>query len=105
MEHRINESKIINTVWASFDAAMEYSMDLVKTRFSSLNMDCRPAEVIPYPRDDSLKLLTNALLDNDPDFYPNIKSKSQMSKMLLIEELLASPEHCRLTDYTLQFRL
>ena len=105
MEHRINELKSRNTARASFDADMDYPMDLVKTRFASLNLDGQPVEVIPYPRDNSLKLLTDALLDFEPDFDPNIKSKSHMSKMLLIEEFLASLEHCRLTDYTLQFRL
>ena len=105
LEHRINELKSRSTARALFDAAMDYPMDLVKTRFASLKLDGRPVEVIPYPRDDSLKVLTDAVLDFDPDFDPNIKSKYQMSKMPLIEEFLASPEYCRLTDYTLQFRL
>ena len=72
-------------MWASFDAAMDYPMDLVKTRFASLNLDGRPVEVIPYPRDDTLKVLTDALLDFDPNFDTNIKSKSQMSKIPIIE--------------------
>ena len=90
---------------ASFDAGMENLMDLVKIRISSLKLDGQPVEVIPYPRDNILKVLTNTLLDFEPDFDPNIKSKSQMSKMTLIEELIAISEHCRLTDYTHQFRL
>ena len=64
---------------------MEYPIDLVKTRFASLKLDGRPVEVIPYPRDNSLKVLTDTLLDFDPDFEANIKIKSQMSKMPLIE--------------------
>ena len=105
LEQQINELNSINTLWASFDAAMDHTMDLVKMRFASVKMDGRPVEVIPYLIDNSLKLLTDTLLDFDPDFYPNIKSKSQMSKMPLIEEFLASPEHFRLTGYTYQFRL
>ena len=97
LEHQINELNSRNTAWASFDTAMEYPMDLVKTRFASLKLDGRPVEVFPYPRGNSLKALTDALLDFYPDFDPNIKSKSQMIKMTLIEEFLASPEHYRLT--------
>ena len=69
----------------SFDAAMEYPMVLVKMRLASLKLDGQPVEVIPYPRYDSLKVLTGSLLDFDTDFDPNIKRKSQMSKMTLIE--------------------
>ena len=76
---------------ASFDAGMENLMDLVKIRISSLKLDGQPVEVIPYPRDDILKVLTNTILDFDPDFDPNIKRKSHMSKMPLIEEFTASP--------------
>ena len=85
MEHRINELKSRNTVRASFDSIMEYPMDLVKTRFVYLKLDGRPVEIIPYSRDNSFKLLTDKILDFDPDFDPNIKSKSQMSNMPLIE--------------------
>ena len=84
LEHQINELKSRNTARASFNAAMDYPMDLVKTRFASLKLDGRPVEVIPYPRDDSLKVWTNALLDFDPDFDHNIKGKYQMSKIILI---------------------
>ena len=70
---------------------MDYLMDLVKTRFASLNLEGQTVEVIPYPRDDSLKVLTDALLDFEPDLDPNIKSKYQMRKITLIEEFLASP--------------
>ena len=72
---------------------MDYPMDLVKTRFASLKLDGQPVEVIPCRRVNSLKALTNALLDFYPDFDPNIKIKSQMRKMPLIEEFLASPEY------------
>ena len=105
MEHLIDELNSINTSWASFDADMDYTMDLVKTRFASLKMDGRPVEVIPYPRNNSLKVLTNALLYLEPDFDPGMKRKSQLRRMLLIKEFLAKPEHFCLTDYTLQFRL
>ena len=97
--------KSVNTAWASFDAAMDYPMDLVQTRFASLKLDGQPVKFISYPRDGSLKVLTDALLDFDPDFYPKIKNKSQISKIPLIEELIASPERYRLIDYTLHFRL
>ena len=81
MEHRINELKIRNTAQVSFDNTMDYPTILVKTRFASLKLDSRPVEVIPYLRDDSLKVLTDALLYFTPDFDPNMKIKSRMSKM------------------------
>ena len=84
---------------------MKYPMNLVEERFKRLNMDGRPVEFIPYPGDKALKVLTDALVQFDAAFDPNIRSKSQISKMPRIEELLASPEHCRLSDYTLQYRL
>ena len=80
-------------------------MDLVKMRLASLKLDGQPVEFIPYQRDDSLKVLNDVLLEFGPDFDPNIKSKSQMRNMPLIEKLLASLEHRRLTNHTLQFRL
>ena len=78
MENQINELNSINTVRASFDSAMDYTMYLVKTRFAYLKLDGRPVEIIPYSRDNSLKVLTDKILDFDPDFDPNIKSKSQV---------------------------
>ena len=85
LEHRINELNSRNTVQLSFDSDMYYPMDLFKTSFISLKLDDRPVEFIPYLRDNSLKVFTDALLDFDSDFDPNIKSKYQISKMLIIE--------------------
>ena len=39
LEHKISLMKCRNTAWASFDAAMEYAMNLVKTRFAFLKLD------------------------------------------------------------------
>ena len=52
-----------------------------------------------------MKVLTDALVEFDPDFYPNTRSKSQIRKIPKIEELLSSPEHFRLSDYTLHYIL
>ena len=105
MQRQINELKSRDTVWASFDASMKYPMNLVEERFKHLNMDGRPVEVIPYPGHNTLKVLTDALIDFDPAFDPNIRSKFQIRKMPQISELLASLEHFRLSDFTLQYRL
>ena len=102
MQLQINELNSINTVCVSFDAAMKYPMNLFDDRFKRLNIDSRPVEVIPYPGDNTLKVLTDAFVEFDPAFDPNIRRKSQIIKMPLIAELLASPEHCRLSYYTLQ---
>ena len=102
MQRRINELKNINTARASFDAAMKYPMNLVEERFKRLNMDGRLVEFILYPGDNTLKVLTDTLIEFDPAFDPHIRSKSQIRKMPQIAELLASPEHCLLSDYTIQ---
>ena len=89
----------------SFVAAMKYPMNLVKERFKYLNLDGRPVEVISYPVDNTLEVLTDALVEFDPAFDPNIRFKFQISKMPQISEVLASLEHFRLSDCTLQYRL
>ena len=105
LQRQINELNSINTARAYVDADMKYPTNLVEERFNRLNMDGIPVEVIPYPGENTLKLLTDTLVEFDPAFDPNIRSKYQISKMPRIAELLASPEHCRLSDYTLQYRL
>ena len=85
LQRQINELKSRDTARVSFDAAMKYPMNLVEDRFKYLNMDGRPVEVIPYPVENTLKVLTHAIVDFDPVFDTNIKSKSQMSNMPLIE--------------------
>ena len=89
----------------SFDAAMKYPMNFFEERFKRLNMDGRPVKFIPYPGYDTLKILTDALVDFDPDFDPNIRSKSRIRKMPRITKFLTSPEHLRLSDYTLRYIL
>ena len=105
MQRQVNELRSIDTSRVSFDAAMKYPMNLVEERFKHLNMDVRPVEVISYPGDNTLEVLIDALVEFDAAFDPNIRSKSQISKMPQTSELLASLEHCRLSDYTLQYRL
>ena len=104
-QRRINELKSRNTEWASFAAAMKYPLNFVEERFKRLKLDGRPVGVIPYPVDDTFKVLTDALVEFDPAFDPNIRSKSQISKMSRNEKFLASPENFRLSEYTLQYIL
>ena len=63
---------------------MKYPITLVEDKFKCLKLDVRPVEVIPYPGDNTFKVLTDALVEFDPDFYLNIRSKSHISKMPLI---------------------
>ena len=105
MRRRINKLKSRNTERAYFDAVMKYPMNLVEESFKRLNLYGRPVGFIPYPGSDTLKVLTDAIVKFDPDFDTNIRSKSQISKMSLNAEFLASPEYLRLSDYTLQYRL
>ena len=90
---------------AYFDAATKYPMNLVEERFKRLNMDAQTVEVITYPVGNNLKVLSDTHVEFDPYFDPNIRSKSQISKMPQILELLVRPENCRLSDYALQYRL
>ena len=64
-----------------FDATMKYPMNLVEESFKRMNMDDRPVEVIPYPGDNTLKVFTDSLVEFDPAFDPNIRSKSQIRKI------------------------
>ena len=77
-------------------------MNFFDERFKHLKLDGQPVEFIPYPEYNTLKLLTDALVDFDLYFDPNIRIKSQIIKMPLIAEFIASPEHHRLSEYTLQ---
>ena len=60
---------------------MKYPTNLVEDRFNRLNIYGRPVEVIPYHGDNTLKLLTDTLVEFDPAFDPNIRSKYQIRKM------------------------
>ena len=44
-------------------------------------MGGRPVKVIPYPGDNTLKVLTDALAQFDAASDPNIRSKSQIRKI------------------------
>ena len=84
LQRQINELKSRDTARVSFDSAMKYPITLVEDKFKCLKLDVRPVEVIPYPGDNTFKVLTDALVEFDPDFYLNIRSKSHISKMPLI---------------------
>ena len=51
---------------------MKYPINLVEERFERLNLDGRPVEFIPYPGDNDLKVLIDAIVEFDYDFDPNI---------------------------------
>ena len=55
-----------DTVRVSFDASMKDPMNFVEERFKHLNMYGRPVEVIPYPGDNTLKVLTDAFVEFEP---------------------------------------
>ena len=105
MQLQINELKSRNTARAPFDADIKYTMNFVEERFESLKLYGKAVEVITYHGDNNLKVLSDILVEFDPVFDSNIRSKSQIIKMPQIAELLASPEHFRFSDYTLQYRL
>ena len=52
-----------------------------------------------------MKVLNDALLAFDPSYDPEIRSKLQIQRMNKIDEFMNSSEHCRISEYLLEFIL
>ena len=101
----IVELKERKTARECFDGALDYPLKIVEERFKSLNIDGRQVEVKPYPKEAEVKVLTDALRAFDPSYDPEKRSKSGLQQMKNIAEFMNSPEHCRISEYTLEYRL
>ena len=88
-----------------FDGALDYPLKIVEESFKSLNIDGRQVEVKPYPKEAEVKVLTDALRAFDPSYDPEKQSKSGLQQMKNIAEFMNIPEHCRISEYTLEYRL
>lgn len=79
---------------------------IIENRYAKLRLDERHVEVIPYPPpDEQVGVIKNALLSFDPDYNENYKSKAQLKKMPLIEAFFGCPVHCRMTEFTVEYRV
>ena len=56
-----------------------------------------------YPKIDGLEILYDKLKECDPDYDPNIRSKSNLKKMSLLMEFLSCPKH--FSGYMLEYHL
>ena len=68
-------------------------------------MDGRPMEVTDYATKNDCSIITDSLKKYDPCYSESYRSMHQLSKMPDIEEFIKSPDHCRRTEYTVEFRL
>ena len=73
--------------------------------FSKLDLEGRPVQVIPFMTEEDCGIITDALKQFDLCYDPQYRAKSQLKKMPGIAEFMNSKEHCRVTDYSLEFRL
>lgn len=89
----------------AFMAASDYPKQILEDRFKLLDLDGRPVTVIPYATENNCKIITDALKSFDPGFDISYRSRSNISKVPFIAEFFNSPYHCRVTPYTLEFRL
>ena len=49
--------------------------------------------------------MVDTLIDFDLDYNPNTSSKLQLNEMALIIDFTKSSYHCRITEYTLKYRI
>ena len=77
---------------------MTHSQKIVENRFQNHHLDGRQVNVIPYPADDDIKIISNALSSFDSNYQANYTSKSQLSLMPQIKVFFEYPNHCRMTD-------
>jgi hypothetical protein len=74
-------------------------------RFNRLELDGRPVEVSDHTREEDVQILVDALTAFDSGYDLSIQSKTQLSKVPHIKAFLESPDHCRITSFTLEYRI
>ena len=101
----LDELKNIRSAHDEYSHAMSYPMEQVAKRFSNLQLDGRPVEVVDWTKEEEVESLKDALKKFDPAYDIKYRSKSQVSKMLWIEKLLNCPHHCCHAQFTFELRL
>ena len=85
--------------------SMDYPIGIIKERFSRLDLDGRPVEVMKYAEERDVQILIDALTDFDPAYSVDHRSKTQLKKMPIIARFLSCPNHCRTTEFTFELRM
>ena len=102
---RLDELKERPTAREAFLAAMDYPKQQVLDRYQKLELDGRPVETMDYAHDEQRAIITNALKQFDSDYNSSYSSKSQLKKMPQIAAFVNCSKHCRITEFTVEFRL
>ena len=77
----------------------------MEDRFSKLELEGRPVQVLPYASAADCNIITDALNKFDPDYSIDYRSKSLLKKMPIIASFINCPKHCRMMEYSVEFRL
>jgi hypothetical protein len=101
----ITELKSTNTAHEEYRLAIEDPLKTVQDRFKRLELDGQPVEVSDYAREEDVQILVDALTAFDLGYDLSIRSKTQLSKVPHIKAFLGSPDHCRITPFTLEYRI
>ena len=104
MEHYTDLKKRVSATEA-FKSAIEHPKKMIENCFKELELEGRKVEVLPYPTTNDVAFLSNKLKSFDRNYDENIKSKSQLQKMELIEQFLNCEKHCQIPPWTLEYRL
>ena len=89
----------------AFASAMTYPQQQVESRFRQLSVGGKQVEVRTFPDDERNKQIEDALRRFDPNYSPDFRAKGDLKKMTFIKEFFESPDHCRMSPYSIEFRL
>eukprot|EP00957_Ditylum_brightwellii_P184965 14086419-Ditylum_brightwellii.AAC.1 len=78
---------------------------MLENRFSKLNLEGHPVELMPCPTKAESAIIVDRLKEFDPGYNESYTNKSQLKKMPLIADFFGSSDHCCYTSYSAEFRL
>ncbi len=104
IEH-LNELKSRRSAAELFISAMEYPKKQLENRTRLGSIDGRSIGVIPWATAAQVLNLHEKIRSFDSKYSPDFRNKNQLRKMPIISEFFDSPDHCRVTEFTLEFRL
>ena len=89
----------------AFKSAMEHPKKMIENRFRQLELEGRKVEVLNYASKNDVALFEEKLKSFDKNYDKSVRSKSQLQKMKLIAQFLNCEKHCRITPWSLEYRL
>ena len=104
-DQHLAELKSRNTAHQEYRQATKHPQKIVEERFKRLELDGRPVVVSEYDGPDDVQILVDALSAYDPGYNASIRSKTQLGKVPHIKAFLESSDHCRMTPFTLEYKL